>query len=443
MEVSNIKESNSIQKEFARYVSLNILGMMGISFYVLADSFFIAKAAGANGLAALSLVLPVYSFIFAIGNMMGVGSAIRFTIGKMRDDKECETYFSNAIIWAFIIGGIFSLIGLFMPDKVLTLFGADKVLLETGTSYTRIFMSFAPVFMWNSICNAFVRNDNAPLIAMLATFLSSIFNVVFDYILMFPLHMGMNGAALATALSPVLGIIICSIHLLSKKSTVRIKLVIPRVKKLVKCCKLGVSAFIGEFSNSVITIVYNSLILFLAGNVGVAAYSIIANVALVSNAVFNGISNGSQPLVSRCYGKQDKKSTSKLKFYSYITAIILAFVMYIVLYFFKEEVVSLFNDENNTVLASYAIMGCALYFLGIFFAGINIICGGVFSAVEDARGAFIVSVLRGFVLIILAAILLAKLFGMKGIWLSYLAAEAMTSFISFLYISYCKKKKGY
>lgn len=84
--------------------------------------------------------------------------------------------------------------------------GGDEQIIATGRSYTRIFMTFAPLFMWNHICNAFVRNDGSPMIAMMATLFSSLFNIVFDYILMFPFGMDMPGAALATALSPVVGI---------------------------------------------------------------------------------------------------------------------------------------------------------------------------------------------------------------------------------------------
>ncbi len=199
----------SEKKLFIKYVSQNILGMLGISVYILADTFFISMAEGANGITALNLVLPVYSLIFAVGAMIGVGSAIRFKILRARNDKDAEMYFSNALLWALIIGAVFILIGIFIPEKVVSLLGGDDKIVAVGRDYTAIFMMFAPFFMWNHICNAFVRNDNAPAIAMAATLCSSLFNIVFDYILMFPLHLGMRGAALATALSPVLGVTIC------------------------------------------------------------------------------------------------------------------------------------------------------------------------------------------------------------------------------------------
>lgn len=221
--------------------------MLGISIYILADTFFISLAEGADGITALNLVLPVYSLIFAIGAMMGVGSAIRFKILRARKDQEAETYFSNALFYALIIGVIFILIGILIPDQVVKLLGGDDRIVAVGKDYTAIFMIFAPFFMWNHICNAFVRNDGAPSIAMAATLFSSLFNVVFDYVLMFPLGMGMRGAALATALSPVLGVTICCKHLLSQRSTVKFYWTRPSIKRLLAACQLGVSAFVGKF----------------------------------------------------------------------------------------------------------------------------------------------------------------------------------------------------
>ena len=167
----------SEKKLFMKYVSQNVLGMLGISVYILADTFFISLAEGADGITALNLVLPVYSLIFAIGAMIGVGSAIRFKILRARRDKEAELYFSNALLWALIIGSVFILTGIFMPEQVVALLGGDDRIVAVGREYTAIFMMFAPFFMWNHICNAFVRNDGAPSVAMAATLCSSLFNV--------------------------------------------------------------------------------------------------------------------------------------------------------------------------------------------------------------------------------------------------------------------------
>ncbi|MGN0629865.1 MAG: MATE family efflux transporter [Ruminococcus sp.] len=429
----------SIKKQFAKYVSLNILAMVGLSCYILADSYFIAKSQGADGLTALNLALPLYNLIFAIGSMIGTGSAIRYTIAKLRNFKDADNYIFNSVFFTLTIGIIFAAAGNIFPEQILTLLGADKDILNTGMSYTRIFMSFSPFFMLNYVANAYVRNDGAPNIAMAATLISSLFNIVFDYILMFPFKMGMNGAALATGLSPVIGIGICLIHLLSSKSGVKIKLCLPSFKRLYTSCQVGISAFISEISSGIITMTFNFLILRIAGNTGVAAYGIVANIALVAVAFSNGIAQGSQPLISKSFAHNNMGEVSSLRRMSLIIAFAGAAFIYIILALFAVDITGFFNHEGNELLAEYSVTGIRLYFIGILFAGLNIVGSSFFSAVENVRKAFIVSILRGFVLIIFFAFLLSLLFGMNGVWLAYTAAELCTSAVVF-YFMYSRKK---
>ena len=187
-----------MKKRFVKYVSQNILGMIGTSAYILADTFFIARAAGADGIAALNLVLPIYSLIFAIGAMIGMGSATRFKVLRARGDAESDMYFSNGVYFCLLISIVFILAGIFLPGRILTFLGGDEVIVRVGTPYTRIFLLFTPFFMLNHVFGAFVRNDDNPTLAMVATFTSSVFNIIMDYVLMFPLKMGMAGAALAS-----------------------------------------------------------------------------------------------------------------------------------------------------------------------------------------------------------------------------------------------------
>lgn len=114
-----------MKKLFVKYVSQNILGMVGMSLYILADTFFISKAVGSNGITALNLVLPVYNLIFAIGAMIGVGSAIRYVVEKNKGDTSGESYFFHALLWCIIISVMFILIGIFIPDRLVGLLGGD------------------------------------------------------------------------------------------------------------------------------------------------------------------------------------------------------------------------------------------------------------------------------------------------------------------------------
>lgn len=425
--MSTTNKKTNTTSLFGKYVFQNILGMLGISAYVLADTFFISQAEGADGLTALNLVLPLYSLIFAIGSMIAVGSATRFKIQFAKKESDSHNYFSNAIFWAIIFSLSFIIIGLCIPDKLMILLGGDEGIVKLGTPYTRIFMLFTPFFMLNYIFNAFVRNDDAPSLAMAATLSSSLFNIVMDYVLMFPLKLGMAGAALATAFSPVVGIIICSFHFMSKKNNIKFKWQFPSLNKLVISCQLGISAFIGELSSGITTVVFNFLILGLAGNEGVAAYGIIANVAIVATAIFNGIAQGSQPLVSEFYGKANPTSINKILKLSIITALSLAGLILITIIILKTPIVNIFNSEHNAVMYEYAIEGLPLYFIGFIFAGFNIVGTGYLSATESALWAFITSILRGVVAISICAFVLSKVFGLTGVWLAFPAAELITA----------------
>ena len=352
------------RKEFAKYVSQNVLGTVGVSLYILADTYFIAQAVGPNGITALNLVLPVYSIIFAFGQMIGIGSAIRYGIAKSQGSEEKDLLFGNAIFFVFLASALFMLVGALSPEQLLRALGADEVIVAVGKNYTRIFMCFAPCFMLNHVCNAFVRNDGNPTTAMIATLFSSFFNIIFDYILMFPLKMGMEGAALATAISPLLGVAICATHFFSKKNQVRLQFREISFSRLKQCCQVGFSAFVGEFSSAVITMAFNFMLLSLAGNMAVAAYGVIANTALVAVAVFNGVAQGSQPLISRSYGRGEKRITKSLVKMAVVTAFALSILVYVTVYGFAEKITAVFNSEGSVELARYSVPGLRIYFLG-------------------------------------------------------------------------------
>ena len=275
----------NVGKKLRKFIFLNVFAMMGMSCYILADTFFISVANGTLGIAALNLTLPVYGVLFAIGSLIGIGSATRYSLCKMTDNETSKLYFSNALMFAVLIGIGFTLLGNFFPAKILKLMGADADILSIGTEYLQIAMLFSPFFIANYTFTAFVRNDNAPNIAMAATLLSSLFNIVFDYVFMFPMHMGMRGAALATGVSPIISIGICMIHYLSKKNTIVFKWHLPSFRLLASAASLGVVAFVGEIANSITTFVFNFILLALSGNNAVAAYGVIANIALASPSI--------------------------------------------------------------------------------------------------------------------------------------------------------------
>ena len=415
-----------IKKQLLRYIVPNIFAMLGISFYVLADTFFISLYEGADGITALNLVLPVYGVIYAIGAMIGIGSATRYSLTKPIDKKQSEYFFPNAVIWSVIFSLIFVLAGVFFSENILEIMGADSSIKRIGTPYLRTVLTFTPFFMLNYSFTAFVRNDGSPNTAMAATISSSLFNVLFDYILMFPLGMGMTGAALATGISPIVSIAICLSHFFSKNNSVKFKFVVPSFSKLINACILGVTAFVGEISGAVTTLVFNFIILGIAGNTGVAAYGVIANTALVGTAVFNGVSQGLQPPVSEAQAKGREKDKKKIYLYSLLLSLFISAAIITLVMLYADVITDIFNSDNSESMFNYSVSGLKLYFLGFLPASVNIITAGFFSAAGMGRESSVLSLSRGIFAITFFAFILSEVLGLTGVWLSFLASETVT-----------------
>ena len=150
-------EKSKDLKLFTKYVSFNIFSMLGLSCYILVDTYFIANGIGENGLTALNLALPMFSFINGIGLMLGIGGGTKFAIAKATGKKEeGSRIYTTVIISALSVAVIFIVLGIFASDKISLLLGADKEMLSMTKSYLRIIMLFSPAFMLNGITKQFV-----------------------------------------------------------------------------------------------------------------------------------------------------------------------------------------------------------------------------------------------------------------------------------------------
>ncbi|MCM1543727.1 MAG: MATE family efflux transporter [Ruminococcus sp.] len=434
-------KSNSYFKDFLKYSSLNVLGMIGLSCYILADTFFISKGLGANGLAALNIAIPAYSFISGCGLMLGMGGATKFSIAKSQgNDADANRYFSVTVILSAVFSALFVLIGIFFSKELTLLLGADSDTFEMVEIYLRILLIFSPAFIFNNIFNCFVRNDGSPNLAMAAMFIGCLFNIVFDYILIFPAKLGIFGAVLATGFAPVVGMMILSSHLIRKRNSFHlIKTRLSRSLAL-PIFSLGLPSLITELANGLVIIVFNAILLKLEGNTGVAAYGIIANISLVFVSVYTGIAQGTQPLISKAHGKGDIKNCRRLLLYAVAAACIISVVVYLCIFFFADPIAKIFNSENNAKLQSMAVCGLKLYFTALLFVGFNIVVCVFFTSTEKALPAHIISILRGFAVIIPMAIALSFAFGLTGTWLAFPATEAVVSVVALMIYRRIRRK---
>lgn len=429
---------NTPFQDFIRYSSFSIMGMIAISCYILADTFFVAQGLGTNGLAALNLAIPTYDFIHGTGLMLGMGGATRFSILKSQNNqKGADTIFTNTVYLGIFFSIIFMLGGLFFSGSLARLLGANQNTFEMTNTYLRVMMLFSPAFIFNDIILCFVRNDGNPRLSMIATVCGSLFNVVFDYIFIFPCNMGMLGAVLATGFSPVVGLTIMSPHWLGKKRGFHFRKLVPDADSIRTNISLGFPSLLSQISAAIVMIIFNMLILGLEGNTGVAAYGVIANISLVVLSFYTGIAQGIQPLVSHSYGRKKTDGIRQFLRYAMISMVILSAVMYLILFVFADPIASAFNSEHNAKLQEIAITGLKLYFTSLVFAGFNIILSMYFTSVEKALPAQIISLLRGLILIIPIAFLFANLWDMTGVWMSFPATELVTALVgAVLYFIY-------
>ena len=348
----------SIFSLFLKYVSANVLGMIGYSCYILADTFFIARGIGSDALAALNLVLPAYSLMNGTGLMIGMGAASRYTISSTKPEGALHrTIFTQALYVMAFAAVIFSSSGILFPYKIAAVLGADADTIGYAADYIRILLMFSPLFLGNNLLLSFVRNDGAPRLSMTAMIVGSLTNIVLDYVFIYPLGMGMTGAALATATAPVISMMIMSIHFIKKQNhfrPVRARLSLVRWGDI---CTLGVSSLITELSSGVVIIIFNYLILGLNGNTGVAAYGILANIALVLVSIYTGIGQGVQPIVSRYAGKDGERQRRSLRRYALTASLFFALLSYLLIAVFAVPLADLFNREHDPVLTDIASTG--------------------------------------------------------------------------------------
>lgn len=434
-------EKTSCLKEYAKYSSLNVLGMVGLSFYILADTFFVSKGLGANGLTALNLSIPIYSFIHGSGLMFGMGGATKYSIFNSQNKREsADQIFTHAVAMALGLAAVFFIIGLFFSGTLARLLGADEVVFPMTKTYLQVILLFAPMFILNNVLLCFVRNDGAPQLSMMAMIGGSLSNIILDYIFIFPFGMGIFGAVLATGLAPIFSICILSPFFFQKRNHFHLRKCRIYGNFIRGIFSSGLPSLITEVSSGVVIIVFNSIILVLEGNVGVAAYGVIANLSLVVIAIYTGIAQGIQPIISSNYGTGNRENIQSILKYALITVVAVSAAVYGGVFFGASQIAHVFNSEQNMLLQAIAVTGLEIYFIGCVFAGFNIVLSVYFTSTECAFPAHVISLLRGFIIIVPMAFLLSSIWGMKGVWSVFPVTELLVSGIGVALYLYFRKK---
>lgn len=430
--------NKSVFKDFLKYVSFNILGQLAYSCYTLADTFFVSADLGTKGLTALNLAFPVFCLISGTGLMIGMGGGTGYAIAKSRKkNEEANRIFTNALYMTLCFALVFVLTGIFFSGTLVKALGADDTMFSITKTYLKVMLLFAPAFLANNLLQCFVRNDGSPSLSMAAMIVGSLSNVVLDYLFIFPLRMGIFGAILATGLAPVISITVLSSYFIRRKNSFHFIKSLPEKKRILEIMSSGIPPFVTEITSGIVMFLFNFIILRLAANTGVAAFGIITVISLVVAAIYTGLAQGIQPVISFHHGMENTANVKNVLRYAMVTVFLLSATIYGIIFFKASQLASVFNSEKNEMLQTLAVTGLKLYFIACPFMGFNIVTATFFTSTEHARPAQVVSVLRGFFVLIPMVFLLSRLLGMTGVWCAYPLTECIVAFIGIaFYIRY-------
>lgn len=344
--------------EFVKYTSLNVFGMIWLSCYILADTFFVAQGLGTDGLAALNLAIPVYSLIHGSGLMLGMGGATKYAILKSQNDRcKANRAFTGAVFMALIFAVALFMTGAFLSGSIATALGADETVFNMCKTYLQVLLLFSPMFIGNDILLCFVRNDGAPQLSMLAMLAGSLSNIVLDYIFIFPLRMGIFGAVLATGIAPMISLSILSVFFIRGKNSFRLEKSAAFARMAGGILSCGVPSLIAELAAGTVMTAFNLITMRLGGNTGVAAYGVIANLSIVVISIFTGVAQGIQPILSRLYGMGDRLALAATLRYALAVTAVLSVGIYALIFWSADPIAAAFNSEQNVQMQHLATAG--------------------------------------------------------------------------------------
>ena len=286
-----------VTKLFFRYLLPSIGGTMVTSIYILADTIIIGKGIGIDAMAALNIVLPLFNIFFGTGLLFGVGGAVLMSIAKGRGDVETgHRYFSTAVILNAITSLVYMIIFIMFMEQIARFLGATDTTLPYVMEYAPYVLWGLGFFSFSTFLQTFVRNDGAPKLSMIAVSFGGILNVILDIVFVFPLKMGMAGAAIASVIGTTTTFLILILHFFSKKNGLKFRLRGFSLSFARNIFKNGFTSFLLEVTAGLVMFVFNLQLLKYVGDVGISMYGVITNSAIVVTCLCNGINQASQPI---------------------------------------------------------------------------------------------------------------------------------------------------
>ena len=409
-----------------RFVLPCIGTMLFTSIYGIVDGLCVSNFVGKTAFAAVNLIMPLPMLVGSVGFMLGTGGSaiVGITLGE-GDREKADRYFSLFVWTALIAGVILAVVGFLAVRPAASLLGAKGEMLDYSVRYGRILMLSLPTFILQNMFQSFFVTAEKPQLGFLITVAAGCTNMVLDVLLVGVLQWGVEGAAIATFISQVVGGGIPMIYFLNRNTTSSIHL--GRTKwngsVLLSACINGSSELMTNLSSSLVNILYNYQLLRFAGENGVAAYGVIMYAAFLFVAVFVGYAVGSAPIVSYHYGARNHDElnnlyTKSLRLIAVVAVTMTALSMLIIPYVAR---IFVGYDAELLELTSHAFR---VYALSFFIMGFNVYGSSFFTALGDGVTSALISFLRTLLFQLIAILILPALLGINGVWLAVTAAES-------------------
>lgn len=415
-------------KKLIKFTLPSIAMMIFTSIYGVVDGFFVSNFAGKTPFAAVNLILPFLMIVATVGMMFGTGGTaiVAKTFGEGKREKA-NALFSLFVYTAFGLGVVFAVLGILFIRPIAAKLGAEGALLENCVVYARIILAVLPFYVLQLLFQSFFVTAEKPHLGLAVTISAGIANMVLDAVLviLLPMEYKLAGAAVATAMSQVIGGCFPLFYFFRKNTSIlRLGKTTWQRKAIVKACTNGSSEFMSNVSMSLVGILYNLQLLEYAGENGVAAYGVMMYVSMIFSAAFFGYSIGTAPIVGYHDGARNymelkgllRKSLWMIGFFG-LGMIISAELLAVPL----SDLFVAYDPE----LMELTVSGFRIFALSFGFMGFAIFASGFFTALNDGVTSAIISFLRTLLFQSAAVLLLPRLWGINGVWISIVVAEFM------------------
>ncbi|HZK39411.1 MAG TPA: MATE family efflux transporter [Clostridia bacterium] len=433
MKKSNPLGTEKISKLILKFSVPAIVGMMVNALYNIVDRIYIGNSPdlGPDGLAGITIAFPLMLISLAFGLLFGVGGATLFSI-KLGEKKpqEAEKILGNAFLMLILTSLLYTVIGQFYLEPMLTLLGASEATLPYAMEYMRIIFIGA-VFQIASLgLNNFMRADGSPKLAMMTMFLGAGINILLDPIFIYVFKMGMSGAALATVLSQIVSFIWLIAYFTGKKSNHRLLLenMKPDPALLAKISSLGMPSFLLQLAGSLLNSVLNKSLFFYAGDIAVSSMGIINSLQTLMIMPIIGLNQGIQPIVSYNYGAKHFDRVRAAAMLGAKAATVITVIGFIVVRVFPETLIAMFNRDPD--LLNFTKSAMLTWMLGLPLIGFQVIGANFFQSIAKPGTAMFLTLTRQVIFLIPALIVFPLFWGIDGILYAAPFADVLSTLLT-------------